>query len=362
MGAGRALRRLIVIIATFALVIVVDFVLTVYVFVTISRDRSAVDGAPLVEALMGAWSSAGLALPLAVLAFAGLLAAVVTMGLSARALYADLRVVGKDATALTRGEIETLDVLRSDEIGEVNRAFMDLYDEVLRLQKAERIFLVRVSHELRTPIAAIRGQTEALADGIFADDAEREGAYRAILSEADRLERLVGDLMDLARMRAGGFALSRDEINANELLAVAAQSVAVSANRAGVEVHVEHERLATIIGDGDRLLQVIGNLLRNAIRWTPRGGGVDIRARLDRDTFEVIVDDSGVGIAPDRRERVFEMFYSESGTGSGVGLAIARDLVRAMGGDITVESSPSGGARFVVRVPRAPGPQRSEVV
>lgn len=352
---SRFLLPLMVAVAVSAIVAVVMFELTVgrgWLF----TERGVFP--PYTEAGSTGRLSRYVLVPLSIGLVAGLVASV----LLTRRLIGEIRSFGQEAQLLTRGEIETLDVERTDEIGMVNRAFMDLYGEVQRMQGSERAFLVRVSHELRTPIAAIRGQTEALADGLFADDADRHAAYGAILSEADRLERLVGDLMDLARMRADGFGLARDEIDPVDLLGVAAQSVAVSAQRAGVEVHVEYDGLTTIIGDGDRLLQVIGNLLRNAIRWTPRGGRIDLRARLDGDAFEVVVDDSGVGIAPGQRERIFDMFYSESGSGSGVGLAITRDLVQLMGGDIGVGDSPAGGARFTVRVPRAAGPQRSQVV
>lgn len=289
----------------------------------------------------------------------GLAAALVTSVLLARRLRRGLRDFTADVQSLVRGDIGASEV-RYPTSGVADGELVNLCAEIERMQASERVFLLGISHELRTPIAAIRGQASALEDGLF-DDGDRDTAYGVIVSEADRLERLVGDLMDLARMRTNRFALARDEINPGELLAEAAQSVALSARRAGVEVRVGHDGLMTIIGDGDRLLQVIGNLLRNAIRWTPRGGCVDLHARIDHDAFEVVVDDSGAGIPVAERERVFEMFYSSSGTGSGMGLTIARDLVRAMDGDIRIGTSPAGGARFAVRVPRAVSSDHTDV-
>lgn len=289
----------------------------------------------------------------------GLVGALMAIVIVARRRLAEVGDLARTVGALAPGTAPALDVTRPDDIGDVNRAFTDLHDEVERSRRAERLFLLRVSHELRTPVAAIRGQAEALADGLFEDLEDREDSYGAIIAEADRLERLIGDLMDIARLRAQAFRLDRDEIDPAALLNTAVRAVSVSAKRAGVEVRSRHDGLAPIIGDGDRLLQVVGNLLRNAVRWAPRGGSVQVFGAFDGDWFVVTVDDSGTGIAPERRERIFEVFYSESGAGSGLGLAIVRDLLRAMGGDVTIDDAPTGGARFIVRVPRIPGPVRS---
>ncbi len=290
----------------------------------------------------------------------GLVGALVAIMVVVCRRFSALYDLARVTSAFTRGEIEELDLVRTDAIGDVNRAFADLREELERARRAERLFLLHVSHELRTPVAAIRGQAEGLADGIFDNHDDEMESYGAIISEAERLDRLIGDLMDIARARAHAFRLERDEIEPMSLLDAAVLAVGVSAKRAGVEVRLERDALEPIIGDGDRLLQVVGNLLRNAVRWTPRGGSVRVRGEVDGDWFVVQVDDSGVGIASERREKVFATFYSESGTGSGLGLAIAREITRAMGGDITIKDAPAGGARFIVRVPCAPCPPRSD--
>lgn len=293
---------------------------------------------------------------------AGLLTTLIVVLVMVRRVLRSLRGFSLATAALTVGDVRTLDLDSGGEVGDLNRALVGLYDEVEDSRRAERLFLLRVSHELRTPVAAIRGQAQALSDGLFVDLEDRLDAYNAIVAESDRLDRLVGDLMAIARLRVDSFDLAEDEINPSTLIAAAVRAVGVSAQRAGVTVHAVTVDPAPIVGDGDRLLQVIGNLLRNAVRWTPRGGVVEVRGLVDRDAFVVHVDDSGPGIPAERRERVFDMLYSESGTGSGIGLTIARDLARAMGGEIAIGDAPIGGARFTVRVPRAPGPQRSHVV
>jgi uncharacterized protein (TIRG00374 family) len=157
----------------------------------------------------------------------------------------------------------------------------------------ERQFLMRVSHELRTPLTAIRGQVDALVDGIFEDEAEQQLAYAAITAESLRLNRLVSDLLDLARLQAKRFGLEADEVDLNILLDQVVTGQGTEARERDIEITLQSGTLPVIIGDGDRILQIVGNLVRNAVRWTPDEGSVIVSALAEAGRVWITVDDSG---------------------------------------------------------------------
>ena len=267
-------------------------------------------------------------------------------------LVRPLRRLALAARAVARGdEVVPLDTARADEIGMVNRAFADMTVRLAEARDTARQFLVRVSHELRTPLTAIRGQVDALVDGIFEDEAEQQLAYAAITAESMRLNRLVSDLLDLARLQAKRFGLEADEVDLNILLDQVVTGQGTEARERDIEIALQAGTLPVIIGDGDRILQIVGNLVRNAVRWTPDEGTVVVSALAEAGRVWITVDDSGPGIAPAKRADVFRAFYTEDGTGTGLGLAIARELAMAMDGSVTVADAPQGGARFVVELP-----------
>jgi len=267
-------------------------------------------------------------------------------------LVRPLRRLAAAARAVARGDEEVeLDTQRADEIGMVNRAFADMTHRLAEARDTERLFLMRVSHELRTPLTAIRSQVDALADGIFDDPETQAAAYAAITAESARLSRLVGDLLDLARLQARRFGLEADEVDLNVLLDQVVTGQGGEARERGIEMALQAGQLPVVIGDGDRILQIVSNLVRNAVRWTPDGGRITVSALAEAGRVWITVDDSGPGIPQDRRGTIFQAFYSEDGTGTGLGLAIARELALAMGGSVVVGDSPHGGARFVVELP-----------
>jgi len=267
-------------------------------------------------------------------------------------LVRPLKRLALAARAVARGdEVVPLDTTRGDEIGMVNRAFEDMTVRLAEARDTERQFLMRVSHELRTPLTAIRGQVDALVDGIFEDEAEQQNAYAAITAESLRLNRLVSDLLDLARLQAKRFGLEADEVDLNILLDQVVTGQGAEARERDIEITLQSGTLPVIIGDGDRILQIVGNLVRNAVRWTPDDGTVIVSALAEAGRVWITVDDSGPGIPPAKRADIFRAFYTEDGTGTGLGLAIARELALAMGGTVTVADAPQGGARFVVELP-----------
>jgi signal transduction histidine kinase len=223
-----------------------------------------------------------------------------------------------------------------------------------RLREAgelERNFLMTVSHELRTPLTAIRGHVAALREGVVEDEEAREASLEVIATETARLERLVGDVLDLAKLDTRRFTVLDEEVDMERLVERAYAAFNEEARRRGIEYTRDVEAAPVIVSDGDRVLQVISNLLANAFRWTPDGGRIELELSAPDGVVKVAVDDTGPGIAPEERERIFRPFWTRDGGGTGLGLAIARELAVALGGRIELESAPGRGSRFELVLP-----------
>src|SRR5687767_4505254 len=227
----------------------------------------------------------------------------------------------------------------------------------VRLAEAEareRNFLMSVSHELRTPLTAIRGHVAALREGVVTDPEAAETSLRIVADEAERLARLVGDVLDLAKLDAHRFTLLTEEVDMGRLCDRAYATFADEARRRGIEYTRRAEDEPVIVADGDRVLQIISNLLSNAFRWTPDGGRVELQLGAENGSISVAVEDTGPGITPEEQERIFRPFWTRDGSGTGLGLAIARELAVAHGGRIRLRSAPGEGARFELVLPVTP--------
>jgi signal transduction histidine kinase len=241
---------------------------------------------------------------------------------------------------------------------EVERLAARFGEMAARLAESEELsrrFLMSVSHELRTPLTAIRGHVAALREGIIDDAEARRRSLEVIAEEALRLERLVGDVLDLAKLDARRFALLREEVDMRSLCERAYATFAEEARAHGIDYELELLDGAVLVTDGDRVLQIVSNLLANALHWTPPGGRVDLTLATHDGKVTVAVADTGPGIAPPERERIFRAFWSGDGGGTGLGLTIARELAVALGGELEVESEPGRGSRFVLVLPREVG-------
>ncbi len=282
-------------------------------------------------------------------------ASVVAIGLALLLGLSVARPIRRLAEATRRVSAGSYDVgivpRRRDELGELERAFVDMATRLKEGEEHERQFLMRVSHELRTPVTAIRSNVDALADGLYDGEGQREAAYAVIGDEADRLARLIGDLLDLAKIEARAFALDLQPVELAPVIQHAAQAAQPRAQERALELTIAVAGSPVAIVDGDRLLQVIGNLLQNALRWTPEGGTVVLGAAEVGGRARIVVEDSGPGVPHDKRARIFDALYSEDRAGTGLGLAIANELVVAMGGRIAIGDSPLGGAAFAVDLP-----------
>jgi len=241
------------------------------------------------------------------------------------------------------------------EIGMLADRFGVMASRLAESEALERNFLMTVTHELRTPLTAIRGHVEALREGLVTDEEARLASLTVIAEESERLERLVGDVLDLAKLDAHRFTVLREEVDMERLVDRAFTTFSEEARRRGIEYAVDLQARPVIVSDGDRVLQIISNLLANAFRWTPDGGRVGLELSATDGTVYVAVDDTGPGVPPSERERIFRPFWTRDGGGTGLGLAIARELAGALGGRIQLESSAERGSRFELVLPARPG-------
>ena len=259
-----------------------------------------------------------------------------------------------DEVAAGRYDVAVPDVRGGDEIGHLASRFGEMATKLREADERERNFLMTVSHELRTPLTAIRGHVEALREGVARDPDARAESLDVISAEATRLERLVGDVLDLAKLDAHRFTVVEEEVDMERLIDRAYGAFSEEARRRQIDYRRDISAKPVIVSDGDRVLQVISNLLTNAFRWTPDGGRVSLELRSANGSVCVAVDDSGPGITPEERDRIFRPFWSRDGGGTGLGLAIARELALALGGRIELRTAPGKGSRFELVLPSEP--------
>jgi two-component system sensor histidine kinase BaeS len=238
------------------------------------------------------------------------------------------------------------------EVSHLSERFNEMAARLAATEERERQFLMSVSHELRTPLTAIKGHVDALRDGLI-DDPELVGAsLDVVANEATRLERLVGDVLDLAKLRAHRFTVHTEEVDMGRLVAHAYGAFGDEARRREIAYTLGGaDGAPTIITDGDRVLQVITNLLQNAFRWTPDRGSIGIALDASNGTVRVDVSDTGPGIAREDAKRIFSPFVSHDTQGTGLGLPIAQELAGALGGRIELRSEPGEGSRFRLVLP-----------
>jgi two-component system OmpR family sensor kinase len=253
-----------------------------------------------------------------------------------------------------------------DELAVLAVSFNEISGELTRAREGQRDFLESVSHELKTPLTSIRGYAEALGEGAVATP---DGA-RVIAAEARRLERLVQDLLDLARLGRSEFEVSREPVDLASVARRAVERHLPRARELGIDLEATGAPEAPAVGDSERLLQATSNLIENALRLTPAGGSVEVAVESAPAHAAIIVRDTGPGLGPDDLPRAFERFYlydryrSERAVGSGLGLAIVAQLLARMGGSVEASAVPDGGAsgaQFTLRVPSGTTPRATLV-
>jgi two-component system sensor histidine kinase BaeS len=292
-------------------------------------------------------------------ALAGAAIAAALSFLLARSIVQPLQRIVAATRALAADERhEPLELEGTTELASLAQAFNQMVEQLAASRDAERAFLLSVSHELKTPLTAIRGYAEGLAEGAF----EPAEAARVIGTESGRLERLVRDLLDLARMNRSEFSVRSEAVDLAEIAREAARRHQPTARELGVDLRAVAGE-AWVTGDADRILQIASNLVENALRVTPAGGSVTVEA----DASRLIVSDTGPGIPADDLPHAFERFYlydkvgRDRSIGSGLGLAIVRQLATAMGGAVGVQSSDTGTTFSVALRTQAAGVDDLEV-
>ena len=246
-------------------------------------------------------------------------------------------------------------VVTGDEIGELAKAFNHMADSLERNEKLKRNLTADTAHELRTPLAILRGNLESLQEGVIAATPE---VIISLHDEVVRISRLVNELQDIGLADAGELHLSRREAPVEELVEKVAMPFSGEAKYKNVNFTVDlPANLPAVHVDPDRIVQVLLNILGNALRYTPSGGKVTLSAVLAGDNIVFSIKDTGPGIAPEDLDNVFERFYrsdksrTRAGGGTGLGLAIAKGLVEAHGGKIWAESRLKEGSIFSFTVP-----------
>ncbi|MDE2747206.1 MAG: ATP-binding protein [Chloroflexota bacterium] len=292
---------------------------------------------------------------LIVSALAGLAAAVLIAMLLSRQLMRPLEAL----TGVVRRFGPDRYDMRAAETGptqvrELASAFNAMADRVSDNERAMRGFIADVSHELRTPLTSIRGFVEALRDGTVTDPERRASSLEVIHVETQRMLRMIEQLLDLSRLEAGQSRLQRSPIDLDELFGYLESMFAARAREQGIDLRLEiSPTVPTVDADYDRLVQVLNNLVENALGHT-REGSITVSARREDDGLQLSVRDTGEGIAPEDLARLFDRFWqpeSRTGPGAGLGLAISREIVRAHGGRIAADSELGVGTTIIVWLP-----------
>ena len=279
----------------------------------------------------------------------------------ARGMTSPLREMAAATRAMARGEYDRRVTATSrDEVGELARAFNRMASDLAETDRVRRDLVANVSHELRTPISALQAVLENLVDGVAEPD---PATLESALRQVERLGRLVSQLLDLSRLESGASPLQQRLFELRPLLVQAVEEARARADREtakDVFMRVDVAPVALrLMADPERVHQIASNLLTNAVRHSPDGGDVVVKARGYGGKVVIEVLDQGPGIPAAEASRVFERFYrsdaarSASDGGSGLGLAIARWIVDLHGGDIHVEDGTPHGCRMVVELPQA---------
>lgn len=267
--------------------------------------------------------------------------------------------ISREAGQVAQGEAHPIPPEGPEEVRQLAQAFNDMTRQVQTSQQSQKDFVANVSHELKTPLTSIRGFAQAILDGTVQSEEDLQQAAEVIQSESNRMDRLVNDLLTLAKMDTGTAAFEMHTINLTALLDAAARKFTPLFEKSGLDFQVSILEMETkILGAPDRLMQVLDNLLTNAIKFTPMGGQVSLSSQIEEGFVSIQVQDTGPGIPPEEQERIFERFYQVDkarpgggGRGYGLGLAISKQIVETHGGTLSLISEAGEGSRFVVKLP-----------
>ena len=357
LAARLLLAQLLVIVAGSATLALVALAIAPGIFHDHVRRSGVIVPEDMIRHLDQAFGAAVL-IALGVAIGAALIAALAVSTFLSLRIVRPIRALAEAAERIAKGAYAArVPAAGSDEIAVLGGAFNEMATTLESAEQKRRELLTDVAHELRTPLATVEGYLEGLADGVVTPNGT---TWSLLLAETGRLRRLVDDLAKVSRAEERQLDLRRAPSSPGRLVAAAVQAAAPGYAAKGVTLGTKLDRrLPSIDVDPDRIAEVLANLLDNALRHTPTGGRVEVgTAAAPGKQVELVVADTGEGIAPEHLERVFERFFradparTRTTGGSGIGLAISRAIAEAHGGHVHAESDGVGqGARFVITMP-----------
>ncbi len=290
--------------------------------------------------------------------FGAFLLALGFVWIAAQVLSRPLLQMQRATRKIAAGNLQTrLPIRSNDEIGSLAGAINDLAKDLQRYQDTRQEFFANISHELRTPITYLEGYAKVVKEKLYTSEEEKDKYLDIIQEEAVRLQRLVNDLFELAKMEEGKISLTLEWIDLTEIVRSAVRKMEWRVKEKGLKLLANYDSNAPLIqGDGLRMEQIIINMLDNAVRYT-ESGKITITLRSDHKQVKVTIEDTGIGIPEEEIPYLFERFYrveksrSRQHGGTGLGLAIAKKLIDLQGGEIRVSSTVGVGTRFDICFP-----------
>lgn len=333
------------------------------VTVTIAQPSSNYNALRYVTSMKQVDSQLGTIMLAAVMVSAAVILLVISSGMYfVKSICVPLMQISVTAKKLAKGDFsERIAIRNNDEIGELSRVFNDMADELENSEAIKNDFISSVSHELRTPLTAIKGWSETLQAG-YDEDTYRKG-MTVITHETGRLEGMVEELLDFSRIQNGRFTLQMANIDIIAELDDALLIYTDKARKENKTIHyTEPEFLCVVYGDKNRLRQVFINVIDNAIKYSDPGGSVDISVEKGTDTLTITVADTGIGIAATDLPKVKAKFYKADNTrrGSGIGLAVADEIISMHGGTLDIDSVLGKGTTVTITLPLKQMNERSD--
>ncbi|MCD6577750.1 MAG: HAMP domain-containing protein [Anaerolineaceae bacterium] len=292
---------------------------------------------------------------------AGIIALGITFIVSwfvARWITRPLKNISNSAQQLALGNFPPIRLEGPSEVQQLAGVINEMDLKVRKSLQSQKEFVANVSHEFKTPLTSIQGFAQAILDGAVETKEEKRHAAQIILDETSRLNYLVNDLLMLARLDAGTMILNRSEIQVNQIIENVLEKFKFRIEKKSITIKRKCTKQIFIYADGERIIQVLTIILDNAIKFTQAGGWIDISTSVEEGFGKVSILDSGVGIPEKDQKRIFDRFYQVDKSrhggndkGVGLGLSIARQIVLAHGGEITVTSELGKGSCFMVKIP-----------
>ena len=287
-----------------------------------------------------------------------LIGAFVLSWIMAKWITRPLKKISESARNIAVGKYEMVPMEGPREVQQLAHVINDMSQKVEDSLKSQRDFVANVSHEFKTPLTSIQGFSQAISDGTVQSEEEIKHASEVILNETGRLNVLVNDLLMLTKLDAGTMAMTKNDIELNELVKNVIEHFYYEIEKSDIKLATKYTESIYIHADGTRLAQVLSNLLDNAMKFSKPGSEVKVAVEREESNALISVIDSGVGISEDDAKRIFERFYQVdkarsggAGRGVGLGLAIANQIIRAHGGEILLSSKLGIGSTFMVKLP-----------